>query len=277
MKVIINCPWAASKRVEFEEHIFTVNEGIKSPDYIVDFYPLLFSEAAEKEPPFKRVVAFGEPSVYFDYSDGFGDEIASFYKGGILSWHKQLKNYSQYMHYIFGTSWMIGFPIFHPKKFGISGIFSPKSDPRLEGYAIRRKIISEEDNYSIPTMVYNNNGMWKGSKFQFPQEDKSLSFNYMFHWAIESCQEEDYFTEKLLDCFLMETVPIYFGDPNISSRFDSRGIIIFDKDNIVKQANKLTSYDYESRIEYIKENKKTALKYTDNLKNVLLCLLRRFP
>jgi len=39
--------------------------------------------------------------------------------------------------------------------------------------------------------------------------------DYEFSIAIENCIEENYFTEKITDCVLTDTTPIYFGCPNI--------------------------------------------------------------
>ena len=36
----------------------------------------------------------------------------------------------------------------------------------------------------------------------------------------------DHFTEKLLDCMLCRTLPIYWGTPNIEEYFDVAGMII---------------------------------------------------
>lgn len=281
MKIIINCDWECDwttpKTTKFEEHIFTINEEIQNPDYVVDFYPIIFSERAKKEPPQKRALAFGEPSVYFDYDHGFAEQLACFYGGALLTWHEKLKRFPQYRPYVFGTTWVNGYPIAYPKKFGISAIFSGKGDSRLTGYPIRRQIEAQESSYTVPTMVYGPSGSWLGQHFGYPQKSKIPTFDYMFQWAIESYQEDMYFTEKLLDCFVMKTVPIYYGDQRIGSRFDPRGIITFDKNNFVEQANKLTPDDYEERLPFIEKNQQTALKYADNFKNVLLCLLGRDP
>ena len=43
---------------------------------------------------------------------------------------------------------------------------------------------------------------------------------------IENAQEPDYFTEKLLDCFICGTIPIYWGAPNISHYFNVDGMVI---------------------------------------------------
>lgn len=52
--------------------------------------------------------------------------------------------------------------------------------------------------------------------------------DYRFSIAMENGACDNYFTEKILDCFLTGTVPIYKGCPNISKFFNIGGIVNFD-------------------------------------------------
>lgn len=89
--------------------------------------------------------------------------------------------------------------------------------------------------------------------------------DYMFSIAIENGICENYFTEKILDCFLTGTIPIYHGCPNISEFFDERGFIVFNtKEELVDVVANLTKKDYIDRIEYIKINYVKALSYKRN-------------
>ena len=60
---------------------------------------------------------------------------------------------------------------------------------------------------------------------------KLLAFDWMYHVAIENVCRRDYFTEKLLDCFLTRTVPVYWGCPNVANYFDPDGIIHIPDDD----------------------------------------------
>lgn len=53
--------------------------------------------------------------------------------------------------------------------------------------------------------------------------------DYKFHIVVENSIRDDWFTEKLLDCFATGTVPIYCGTKNIGKYFDLSGMIRFDK------------------------------------------------
>jgi hypothetical protein len=79
--------------------------------------------------------------------------------------------------------------------------------------------------------------------------------DYMFSIVIENSIESDYFTEKLLDCFLTGTIPIYIGSRTTKDYFDENGIIFFDGDeDLPTILEKLTPELYLSKIESIKRN-----------------------
>lgn len=51
--------------------------------------------------------------------------------------------------------------------------------------------------------------------------------DYMFSVVIENTREDYWFTEKLIDCLAVGTIPIYWGCPSLSRFLDTRGIISF--------------------------------------------------
>lgn len=86
--------------------------------------------------------------------------------------------------------------------------------------------------------------------------------DYMFTIVIENSIESDYFTEKLLDCFLTGTIPIYVGSKTTQDYFDSNGIIYFEGDeDLPAIMEKLTPELYQSKLESIKKNFELAKKY----------------
>jgi glycosyltransferase involved in cell wall biosynthesis len=86
--------------------------------------------------------------------------------------------------------------------------------------------------------------------------------DYYFSIAIENGDLKNYFTEKILDCFLTGTIPIYKGCPNIEDYFDKNGIITFnDKEELSEIISNLTPEIYQSKLESIKRNYETALKW----------------
>lgn len=85
---------------------------------------------------------------------------------------------------------------------------------------------------------------------------------YRYSIVIENNAIDNYFTEKVLNCFAVGTVPIYLGCTNIARFFDGRGIIRIDRwTNMAKLIASLTGRDYENRMEAIMENFKRCLQY----------------
>lgn len=82
--------------------------------------------------------------------------------------------------------------------------------------------------------------------------------DYMFSVTIENDQYETYWTEKILDCFVTGTVPIYHGAPDLSDYFNMDGVIILNDDF---DPSKLSRELYESMMPAIKDNFDRALKY----------------
>jgi hypothetical protein len=86
--------------------------------------------------------------------------------------------------------------------------------------------------------------------------------DYRFSIVIENSIESDYFTEKLLDCFLSGTIPIYVGHRNISEYFDCDGVIHFEGDEDLPEILDTLSEDlYNSKFESVKRNFELAQQY----------------
>lgn len=68
-----------------------------------------------------------------------------------------------------------------------------------------------------------------------PVADKfEVLFPYQYSIAIENFSCNDYWTEKITDCFLSWTIPIYYGAKNINSYFPSTSIIHIDPTDPIK-------------------------------------------
>jgi glycosyltransferase involved in cell wall biosynthesis len=86
--------------------------------------------------------------------------------------------------------------------------------------------------------------------------------DYYFSISIENGDQKNYFTEKILDCFLTGTIPIYKGCPNIGDFFDKNGIITFNnKEELSEILCNLSHEIYESKLDSIKRNYELALEW----------------
>ena len=90
--------------------------------------------------------------------------------------------------------------------------------------------------------------------------------DYAFSVNIENMIDDHYFSEKIIDCFLCGTIPIYFGAKKIAKYFNPDGIIMFSNieelDNIL---NNISFELYKSKIQAVKENFEIAKQYTDTI------------
>ena len=97
----------------------------------------------------------------------------------------------------------------------------------------------------------------RGTSNPLDYKEDSL-IDYRFSIVIENSNTENYFTEKLIDCLAVGTIPIYWGCPNIKKFFNENGIVSFN--NLDELENLLPSLNedlYNSKLNIIKENLQT--------------------
>lgn len=86
---------------------------------------------------------------------------------------------------------------------------------------------------------------------------------YKYSIAIENNVIPNYFTEKITECFLSYTMPIYYGCPNIKEYFDERAMIIIDINDYKASINTIekaiSENRYEAGLKYIEESRKKVL------------------
>jgi glycosyltransferase involved in cell wall biosynthesis len=87
--------------------------------------------------------------------------------------------------------------------------------------------------------------------------------DYMFSVAIENSPADDNgFSEKIIDCFLTGTIPIYHGCSYIHEFFDIRGILMFDTEEELKDIiDNLSEEKYYSMLKYAENNYKKCFEY----------------
>jgi hypothetical protein len=101
----------------------------------------------------------------------------------------------------------------------------------------------------------------KGNHFLPDKMDGLLPYRYSI--AIENTSTQDYFTEKINDCFLAYTVPVYYGCKNISRYFPVKSFISIDINDPGKAIQKiseiLSADDWSERLEQVKEARELVL------------------
>ena len=105
----------------------------------------------------------------------------------------------------------------HTKTAMCSLIASGKRD--LEGHMLRHDMVDWVRTQALAVDVI-------GKGYQ-PFEKKSDGLSpYRYSLIIENVRERNYFTEKLVDAVLCDTVPIYWGCPNLTDFMDTSGMIL---------------------------------------------------
>lgn len=137
----------------------------------------------------------------------------------------------------------------YPKNKMISIIASNKN--WTDGHKMRNSITNEIKNIDIygrglNAIDYKLNGLK----------------DYRYSIVVENTKKDYYFTEKLIDCFMTGTIPIYWGCPSIGNYFDDRGMLVFDNlDELKKIVNGVSIELYNLKLEYARVNFEKAKEY----------------
>jgi hypothetical protein len=98
-----------------------------------------------------------------------------------------------------------------------------------------------------------------------PLSSKYILFEkHQFSIVIENTREKNYFSEKLMDCLITKTIPIYYGCQNIGDYFNTDGwILLNDEQNFLQelytQLHTLNETYYMAHYPIIEENYETAV------------------
>lgn len=172
----------------------------------------------------------------------------------ILAWHPTILNQCKNSKlFPFGSCWIDSADRqIHQKNKLLSIISSNKK--QTTGHRLRHQIIKSK----ITEM-----DVFGGGYNPIDNKIKGLK-DYMFSLIIENDNTDNWFTEKIIDCLVTGTVPVYWGCSNIGDYFNVNGFIQFkDIDELKNTLPKLNEETYKSMLPFINENFNLSLKYTD--------------
>ena len=178
----------------------------------------------------------------------------------------------------FGTSWIDNFDITTQKEFKVSHLTGHKD--WTEGHRLRKKVYYKQDKIHIPKDFYISKygGVENHFNSKVLGESKNPMFDSQFHICIENTRQKNYFTEKVIDCFVTKTIPIYYGCENIEKFFDADGFYIANNFNdIIDICNSLDENSYQDKLKFVEKNFELAKKYTtiiDRLESILNNILK---
>ena len=214
-----------------------------------------------------NIMVLQEPNEYFGLHDYAiqNKDIFSF----ILTWDdKVLNNCENALFLPFGHTWFKPdqYEKNHIKKFQISHLCGKLL--KTYGQSIRHELLARKNEIKTPTKFFDVYG--DRYNIEDARKGKEEVFgDSMFGVAIENTSHRGYFTEKILDCFLLKTIPVYWGCSNIEDFFNKDGVIQFDNaDDLIYISNSLTEDYYASKKDIIEENYIKALQYIDYEQNI---------
>lgn len=148
--------------------------------------------------------------------------------------------------------------------FSLRGMSEPIVSPILT-YTYRQFIMDHHDSITNPKLFYitswNKDLQSKYPTFPVLPDFKECLYHSQYNICVENSKLENYFTEKIIDCFLTHTVPIYIGCSNIGEYFDRRGILFAQSgEEVIDHCNKINSKTYFELFPYVENNYK-MIKY----------------
>lgn len=176
-----------------------------------------------------------------------------------LSMSEKIDNFVYVPH---GGTWLRNEDIgLHDKTDNISFIYSDKQWNL--GHRVRHSFANFLKEKEIPV-----NHFGSGSENPIGYKIDGLK-KFRFSIVMENSVQDDYFTEKILDCFLSGTIPVYWGTKNIEKYFDIDGVVFlpktnewgFDMDESITILNQLDENYYISKLPSITNNFITAQKF----------------
>lgn len=89
---------------------------------------------------------------------------------------------------------------------------------------------------------------------------------FRYSVVIENSRSPGYFTEKIIDSFLAWSVPVYWGDPEISRAFLPDGMIACESEEEIKERLlTLSDADFDRRLHALRENERRARLFAPSM------------
>jgi hypothetical protein len=250
--------------------IFSFNEDIEECDYWI-IYDSINETEITKCYPENTILFTGEPASIKTYSSFFLNQFHT-----VFSFRKDLKHPNVILSQP-ALPWLVGAKFnFQKKEWDKSNIKTwddfmkdnPSEKSKQISVITSNKTTTEGHRKRIEFLEkvsasFVNQIDFYGSGFNEIQ-DKFDGFNkYKYSLVIENSSCRDYWTEKLTDCFLSETYPIYYGCPNIFDYFPEGSLSVIDIDKPEEAISHIKSLlennEYERSLDLIKSSKELIL------------------
>ena len=246
---------------------FYINEPIDECDYWVIYSKGEKNNNKTKVSKENLVLLTGEPEPIYHYAPSF---IKRF--GKILTSRKDIKH-SNITHIQPAQPWWVGRKMFDDGSIKFVSNYNELSNQvrhkkklisvitSLKGFTQGHK---DRINFVKKLKVHFGDKIDVYGKGINSFEDKWDTLkDYKYHIVIENSSFDDYWTEKLADCYLAECFPFYHGCKNINKYFDKKSYKTIDINDFEKTIkiieNGLNENLYGKNIENIRKAKNLIL------------------
>jgi hypothetical protein len=171
------------------------------------------------------------------------------------------------------------------KKFKISNLCGTKQ--YTHAHKLRINLYTNQQHFNIYPIIFfrtppNGHGSHNGETLPdinnnpiigSDHKDKiNLFKDFQYSIIIENTKEISCFSEKIIDCLITKTIPIYYGCENITDYFNTDGWVILTSDNIIQELYEklalLNDEYYSKYTNIIEENYKKAIDYRCSMTNL---------
>jgi hypothetical protein len=200
----------------------------------------------------KKVAWLLEPKAICSKSYDYIEENYNLFDYVLTFDRELLQKINNGLYTPYGTYWVENNVTYNKHKM-VSIIASFKNETL--GHKIRHHIINTASGFDI---------YGKHPNYKYVESKNEALDDYYFSITVENSIQNSYWTEKLLDCFVTKTIPIYWGTKDVCNFFNEDGIIFFNKASELRDIlNNLTPELYRQKVLAIEENYKLALQYKD--------------
>jgi hypothetical protein len=233
-------------KVKFNKPIELFVDSLYGFNPNIDTFKILWVKESEEISNFKNIAI--KNHEYFD---------------AIISYDEEILNKCKNSYFLpFGTAWVFNYDNNKKKKYQISHLTGFKEI--TYGHKLRKTVHYNQNLITSPKDFYisKHGGVKNDFSNKIINDVKEPLFESQFHICIENSRQNNFFTEKLIDCLITETVPIYWGCDNIKNFFDVRGFFIaYDFEDIITICNSLNENSYHEKKEFVINNLHLSKKY----------------
>lgn len=271
IKVAFTCGWTSNEEITKRVINNFITEENKSEDIIItngDDYDYLFCfNRLNRTPtvPKKQIFTFMmEPSwsPNWDRNSFYYSNKVFVHDKNLFGGYDNIVEHPSFMFYHMDSNkhdiskLMNDHSFDHKKKMSMVVSHTPTGN---YNYELRTKLALKILEYNLDVDIYGNN--WKNihKNIKGTVNDKyDALYGYKFSIGVENSCEKNYITEKFFDVSLCNSLPIYYGAPNIDEVY--KNYISIDVNNIEQSLDIISdilrdnnTYDYSK----VLDNKKT--------------------